>query len=178
MSATLSVEVEALPAHNSLLRVGVMCSKLGFFVMCAPLAALAAAAAAPTSNHVALCTRTRWESRLDLDFEPFQGGITRDAVDRAECRTQGGYRVLLLNNTLHTIPLGWEAEAWSDRKSNTHPIFHLLLQALCLHRMPDVEFVINIYDRRAVIDFNDPVPILSWTKGELAVVVASWGRVM
>jgi hypothetical protein len=38
--------------------------------------------------------------------------------------------------------------------------------------------VINIYDRRAVIDFNDPVPILSWTKGELAVVVASWGRVM
>ena len=153
-----------------------MRERIGLSVSCALLAALASVA--PASTGAASCPRTRWESRLDLDFEPFQGGITRDAVDRAERGTQGGYRVLLLNNPLHTIPLGWEADAWSDRKINPHAIFHLLLQALCLHRMPDVEFVINIYDRRAVIDFNDPVPILSWAKGELAVVVASWGRVM
>lgn len=111
----------------------------------------------------AACDASRWDERLDIDFETFDNGIHRDALDRAESRTHGGYRVLLINNTVHAIPLGWEAEP--DRlQAGPHEIFGLLQRALCVHAMPDVEFVLNIYDRRASIVEDDPVPLLSWSK--------------
>ena len=123
------------------------------------LLVLAAASAASAS-----CPLSRWERRLDIDFESLGAkGVEKSALDRAETRTYGGYRVLLLNNTMFALPLGWQQKP-EMKQAGTHGIFGLLQRALCAHAMPDVEFVLNIYDRRPVLADNDPVPLLSWAK--------------
>ena len=115
------------------------------------------------ASALASCPTSRWERRLDIDFETFANGFQKGAVDRAEGRTFGGYRVLVLNNTMYAIPLGWQ-EKPEMKQEGIHGVFGLLQRALCAHVMPDVEFVINIYDRRRVIASDDPVPLLSWAK--------------
>ena len=115
------------------------------------------------ASALASCPTSRWERRLDTDFETFAGGIHKDAVNRAEGRMSGGYRVLVLNNTMYAIPLGWETNP-EMKQPGVHGVFVLLQRALCAHVMPDVEFVINVYDRRRVIVRDDPVPLLSWAK--------------
>lgn len=128
-------------------------------------ALLSAVCAALVVFHAhAECTRSQWEDRLDVDFEVFAGGFRGDDLNAAERRVQGGYRVLLLDNKLHAIPIGWEVGFLEGRGHTVHEIFILLHRALAAHRMPDVEFVLNVFDRKGVIDDNRPVPILSWSK--------------
>ena len=125
---------------------------------------LLAALALLSIHRCCACPSSRWEDRLRVDFEPFQGGITKYMVDEAEKRPQGGYRIAIVNQHLYAIPLWLEEPVFTDPSRDLHPIFELLSWVLDRYSVPDVEFVVNVYDRRRTANFEAPVPLLSWQK--------------
>lgn len=98
-----------------------------------------------------------WEDVIHRDLEFLNvPHIERDYLDAAERHIHGGWRVVILNNTIYTKAVG--AIAAGD---NRHGMLLVLLKASCRFHMPDVEFVVHPYDTRKIIG------------GEKAVVFSS-----
>lgn len=110
------------------------------------------------------CTSSLWENRIRVDFEPFKGGISKAMVDEAEKSPQGGYRVAIIDQHLYAIPLWLEEPVFTDPDRDLHPVFELLSWVLDRYSVPNVEFVINVYDLRRTTNLETPVPLLSWQK--------------
>lgn len=121
-----------------------------------------------TVSYVSAQCQTPWTKRIDIDLEFFLGGITSQQLDIAETQIHGGYRVLIFNRTIYAVPLASEAENSQNHRKHPHEHPHewllLFARMMCTYDVPDIEFVLNVHDRKRHPNFGNKVPIFSWGK--------------
>jgi hypothetical protein len=105
------------------------------------------------------CTESRWEGTIDRDLELFAKTTIHPQlldVGRSQCR--GGWTVLIVDNELFAMPFG-------ELPSTKRPIvMDLLAKALCHRKFPNVEFVLNAYERRRATQASQAAVVFSASK--------------
>ena len=113
----------------------------------------------PSLTAAAECRLSRWEGVIQRDLEVLnKTTIHPELVERGRSQCHGGWTVLIVDNELYAIPFG-------DAPTSKRPVaFDLLAKALCKSRFPDVEFVLNAYERRAVTNASQASVVFTVSK--------------
>jgi hypothetical protein len=106
-----------------------------------------------------------WARQISQDLEPFQStNISKALIDATASTFPRALRLLIVNNTLRSYP---------EQNGRPHAILILLMRLLCMHKVPDVEFLVNAADLPLISSTQSPVPMFSWVK-----TVAHWDVLM
>ena len=111
------------------------------------------------SGDSSTCERSKWEGIISRDLELLQATrVYREHLDIGEKQIYGGWRVMIHNQQLYARPIG----EFNDPVK--HPLIMVLAKAMCRHQLPDVEFVLNAYSRKAATNSSHASVVFSCTK--------------
>ncbi len=90
-------------------------------------------------------------------------------MKEAQDAVWSGFRVLIYDNQLYAKPFGHIAQEKPEQLQR-HGALLLVLKAMCRYRFPNVEFVMNIQDRRATQHLYHSPPVFSFGELETRIV--------
>jgi hypothetical protein len=111
------------------------------------------------SLHSNACEKSKWEDIINRDLDLLRSTrVYPTHLDIGQKQVFGGWRVLIHKQKLYALPIG------EHNDPIQHPLIMLLAKSMCRYEMPDVEFVINAYSRKAATNATHTSVVFSCTK--------------